>query len=47
MQRTLSNRAAGAMLGRQPIQAKLTVNAPVDQYEREGQPGRRWRLCRE
>jgi hypothetical protein len=35
MQRTLGNRAVGAMLGRQPIQAKLIVNAPGDEYERE------------
>jgi hypothetical protein len=35
MQRTLGNRAVGAMLGRAPIQAKLIVNAPGDQYERE------------
>jgi len=35
MQRTLGNRAVGAMLGRQPVQAKLIVNAPGDKYERE------------
>jgi Domain of unknown function (DUF4157) len=35
MQRTLGNRAAGAMLGRQPVQGKLIVNAPGDKYERE------------
>jgi hypothetical protein len=35
MQRTLGNRAAGAMLGRAPVQAKLIVNAPGDRYERE------------
>ena len=35
MQRTLGNRAAGVMLGRVPIQAKLVVNAPGDRYERE------------
>jgi hypothetical protein len=35
LQRTLGNRAVGALLGRQPIQAKLIVNAPGDQYERE------------
>jgi hypothetical protein len=28
LQRTLGNRAVGALLGRQPIQAKLIVNAP-------------------
>ena len=28
MQRTLGNRAVGAMLGRQPVQGKLIVNAP-------------------
>jgi hypothetical protein len=33
MQRTLGNRAVGAMLA--PIQAKLIVNAPGDEYERE------------
>ena len=35
MQQTLGNRATRAMLGRQPIQAKLIVNAPSDAYERE------------
>jgi hypothetical protein len=35
MQRTLGNRAAGTMLARSPVQAKLIVNAPGDQYERE------------
>jgi hypothetical protein len=35
MQRMLGNRAAGAMLGRAPMQAKLIVNAPGDRYERE------------
>jgi hypothetical protein len=35
MQRTLGNRAVGAMLGRASIQAKLIVNAPGDRYERE------------
>ena len=35
IQRALGNRAAGAMLGRAPVQAKLTVNAPGDRYERE------------
>jgi hypothetical protein len=35
MQRTLGNRAAGTMLGRQPIQAKLIINVPGDQYERD------------
>jgi len=35
MQRTLGNRTVGAMLGRQPVQAKLIVNAPGDEYERE------------
>ena len=35
MQRTLGNRATGAMLARLPIQAKLLVSAPGDYYERE------------
>jgi hypothetical protein len=35
MQRTLGNRASGAMLGRASIQPKLIVNAPGDEYERE------------
>lgn len=35
MQRTLGNRAVGAMLGRQPVQGKRIVNAPGDKYERE------------
>jgi Domain of unknown function (DUF4157) len=35
MQRTLGNRAAGAMLGRTQIQPKLIVNTPGDKYERE------------
>ena len=35
MQRTLGNRAVGAMVGRVPVQAKLIVNAPDDEYERE------------
>jgi hypothetical protein len=35
IQRTLGNRAAGAMLGRAPVGAKLIVNAPNDRYERE------------
>jgi hypothetical protein len=35
MQRTLGNNATGAMLGRTPVQAKLTINAPGDQWERE------------
>jgi hypothetical protein len=35
IQRTLGNNAAGAMLGRAPVQAKLIVSAPGDRYERE------------
>jgi Domain of unknown function (DUF4157) len=35
IQRTLGNRAVGAMVDRQPIQAKMIVNAPGDEYERE------------
>ena len=35
LQRSLGNRAVGAMLGRMPVQAKLIVNAPGDQYELE------------
>jgi hypothetical protein len=35
MQRTLGNNAAGAMLGRTPLQAKLTINTPGDRWERE------------
>ncbi len=35
MQRTLGNRAVNAMVGRAPVQAKLIVNAPGDQYELE------------
>jgi hypothetical protein len=40
LQRTLGNRAVGAILARPAassplIQAKLTVNAPGDEYERE------------
>jgi hypothetical protein len=35
MQRTLGNNAAGAMLGRAPVQTKLTINAPGDRWERE------------
>jgi hypothetical protein len=35
IQRTLGNNAAGTMLGRTPVQAKLTINAPGDRWERE------------
>src|SRR5262245_2908263 len=35
MQRTVGNRAAGAMLPRAPVQAKLMVHAPSDGDERE------------
>ena len=37
MQRAFGNRATGAMLGQAPVQAKLIVNAPGDQYEREAE----------